>query len=521
MDLTICQNTKIYVNIPVSIEEDKIYKYNPNSEYYNNSCYPDNIECDNENILDERKNEFNNSLSLCEINCIYKDYDISTKNVICECNIKTEFSSLSEIINKKDNNRLLYYIKNLESSDSMEKNTDNPENSDSVEENTDNPENSDSMETNTDNPENSNSMETSIETNSDTSEELASSGDSSDYIFILNKEKTIDEIFDHYHQELVNKNINMEQDTIIQGEDLLFQATTSERQLNYINDDSYDNSISCIDLFECEEALKEKYGIEEPLIILKLDIKRDDTNSTQVEYQVFNPNTLAKLDLSVCYQKQVNIYVPINLDQNLLDLANQLNNQEYDLFDSSDSFYNEICTPYTSINDTDVILNDRKNDFYMENITFCEEGCEYENFDFETNRAKCQCVTKLEVKSEEEVEFSPNKILQNFYNVEKYTNIKIFICYKLVFNLNNLKLNLGSYILLSISLLYIIIMGINFMTFKNKIGKFVDKVIGEYQNLMRNLKKYKEKNSDKKQHNTNNDSSNIKVYKKEKKSKIC
>ena len=72
LNLKFCQETKIYINIPVSIDEEKIYKYDPNSEYYNNSCYPDNLECENENILEERKTEFNNSFSLCEANCIYK-----------------------------------------------------------------------------------------------------------------------------------------------------------------------------------------------------------------------------------------------------------------------------------------------------------------------------------------------------------------------------------------------------------------------------------------------------------------
>ena len=375
-------------------------------------------------------------------------------------------------------------------------------------------------ETNTEHLENINTMESSIITDTDNSEEITSSGQLNDDNFKLNKEKSIDEIFEHYQHELVNKHINMEKDTVVEGEDLLFQATTSERQMDYINDDTYDNNISCIDLFECEETLKEEYGIEEPLIILKLDIKRNDTNSTQVEYQVFNPNTLEKLDLSKCNEKHVNIYTPIDLDLNIIELAKQLKEQDYDLFNSSDPFYNDICCSYTSVNNTDVLLSDRKKDFYIENLTLCEEGCEYEDFDFETNKVKCQCETKLEVKNEEEVKFEPNIIIQNFYKIEKYTNIRVFICYEAVFDLNKIKINSGSYILLSIALLFIIIMIINFFTFKNKIGNFVDKIINEYQNLVKNLRKYKEKSNNKKQNKAKNESNSKNLfYQKGKKTK--
>ena len=64
---------------------------------------------------------------------------------------------------------------------------------------------------------------------------------------------------------------------------------------------------------------------------------------------------------------------------------------------------------------TDVILNDRKKDFYISNITLCEENCEYEEFNIETSKAKCNCNVKKEIKSEPyKVIFSQNKIIENF-----------------------------------------------------------------------------------------------------------
>ena len=39
LDLSFCDNAKIEINIPVSIDEDKLYKYEPESNYYNDRCF--------------------------------------------------------------------------------------------------------------------------------------------------------------------------------------------------------------------------------------------------------------------------------------------------------------------------------------------------------------------------------------------------------------------------------------------------------------------------------------------------
>ena len=41
-------------------------------------------------------------MSLCEKNCQYKEYNLKTKKIICECNIDNKsFVSLEDIINKE------------------------------------------------------------------------------------------------------------------------------------------------------------------------------------------------------------------------------------------------------------------------------------------------------------------------------------------------------------------------------------------------------------------------------------
>ena len=46
-----------------------------------------------------------------------------------------------------------------------------------------------------------------------------------------------------------------------------------------------------------------------------------------------------------------------------MTLYNELKDLGYNLFDSNDKFYNDICIPYTSPNGTDILLSDRKKIF--------------------------------------------------------------------------------------------------------------------------------------------------------------
>jgi hypothetical protein len=237
---------------------------------------------------------------------------------------------------------------------------------------------------------------------------------------------------------------------------------------------------------------------------MKVDIKRDDTISTQIEYQIFNPINLQQLNLSYCDNSKIIVYPPINLNKKTYNLAKHLKDQGYNLFNSNDYFYNDICSPFNSFNDTDVLLKDRKNDFYIQNITLCEENCEYEDFNLESLKAKCRCDVKVEVNSDKtKVKFYPNRLADNFYKIEKYANIKVFICYDLVFDIQRLKRNYGSYMIICISLLFIILMIINFFTINIKIRRIIQLFISQFNSMIKklNLKEKEIEKLKKKKHN--------------------
>ena len=314
---------------------------------------------------------------------------------------------------------------------------------------------------------------------------------------ITNKKEVIDTVIELLNEGIKNKTLNTSDDTIITGINITFHITSPGKQKEYIENNLY-NNISSIYLNECENKLKGYYHIDEPLIIMKIDIKRNDTISTQVEYEILNPKNGDKLNLSLCENIKINIYAPVDIDSDTFDLISQMKEQGYDIFNPNDSFYNDICTPYSSINGTDVNINDRKKDFYNSNITLCEETCEYKSFDVNTLKVNCECDAKSKINTDtDDVGFSANILLKNFYSFNKYTNYKVLKCYNLVFNLKRLKKNIGSYFIIFILICFIVVLSFNFSTQKNNYEKMFKKVIHSNsiikQKATKRIKKTKEK----------------------------
>ena len=74
------QNTNINIKIPVSINEENLYKHDPENEYYTDICNPSTTESGTDILLNDRHIEFNaNNMSLCEKNCKYIEYNNDNK----------------------------------------------------------------------------------------------------------------------------------------------------------------------------------------------------------------------------------------------------------------------------------------------------------------------------------------------------------------------------------------------------------------------------------------------------------
>ena len=124
------------------------------------------------------------------------------------------------------------------------------------------------------------------------------------------------------------------------------------------------------------------------------------SNEKSIQYEVYAPGQSQKLDLSVCSNTKIEIYYPIELDEETKKLYEALKKQGYDLFDKNSKFYKDICTPYKSEDGTDIILADRNNDFFAKHEIVCQANCDYSSYSSNTKFVKCTCnvVEELRLK---------------------------------------------------------------------------------------------------------------------------
>ena len=103
LDLNYCKDIFVELNIPVSIDEDNLYKYDPNSDYYNDECTQSTSEDGTDILISDRQSEYNNNnLSLCQNNCSFNGYEKDTKKVLCDCEVRTKITLVTEIIDDKN-----------------------------------------------------------------------------------------------------------------------------------------------------------------------------------------------------------------------------------------------------------------------------------------------------------------------------------------------------------------------------------------------------------------------------------
>ena len=135
LNLSICQNTKIDISIPVEITED-LDKLNSSSAYFNDICYTSTSDSGTDISLADRKKEFtDNNKTLCEENCDFTKYNYETGKAVCSCGIKINIPKMSEIsfdknklfdsftdINNIINYKIMKCYKNLLKKDGFKKN---------------------------------------------------------------------------------------------------------------------------------------------------------------------------------------------------------------------------------------------------------------------------------------------------------------------------------------------------------------------------------------------------------------
>ena len=441
ISIDVCINYNIPINYisSVDINEEEINKYNPFSDYYNDDSL------DSLTIYKRKKDYNGQNLSLCQTNTNFTLYNSTSKIVTCNGYIlKTNFTKNVELLDK--------FILPEMPTEQIHSETTN------IDIDEDNDTNIDSNK-GIDTDENSILYNTSGIINN-----------ISEFINILIKNQNettgdaasiftglLKAITDGSLSNLVNQVVDEESSMKIPVNNDMYELSTLKKQ---------SEELTYVDLGDCEEKLRIKHGLgDQKLLILKVDHNVTGFKIPIIEYVILSENGRINIDLNECKDININLLIPVKLNTSMLYLYNPDN-----------EFYNDICTQHTSDGGTDMTLFDRQDQYNIQNMSVCESGCEFKNYDETTGKVKCECPIKTEQNF---YGIDPDKLLNKFKNVKQIINIMIVKCVKLVFSSDGLKKNIGSYIIIGITtvsiILTILFYKVGLVSFKNFINEIINK----------------------------------------------
>ena len=253
-------------------------------------------------------------------------------------------------------------------------------------------------------------------------------------------------------------NLENGEDDVFEDEKMTVTLTTTQNQK-----DNSNNNMTIIDLGECEYLLRKEYNIPDNdlLYMKKIDVIQEGMKIPKVEYDVYsklNGSRLVKLNLTICQNSKVSLSVPITISESL------------DKLNSSSGYYNDICYAATSDGGTDISLKDRKKEFVENNKSVCQEDCDFSEYDYNTQKAKCSCkVKESSSTSLADMKINKTKLYENFVDIKNIANIKLMVCYKELLSIKGIKNNIAFYVTVPIIIFHIIVIILFYIKQKNKI----------------------------------------------------
>ena len=251
-------------------------------------------------------------------------------------------------------------------------------------------------------------------------------------------------------EELTSSNFNTSE--VDKGESIVIKQKDSTITISSSENQKKEKSKNTtnIDLGECEDKIKEEYHIpkDKSLYILKIDINQEGLQIPKIEYEVYYPlfgGSLVKLNLTACSDSKIDLSIPVVLTENI------------EKMNSSSDYYNDICYTTTSVNGTDISLSDRKKEFVNNNLTVCEEDCDFSDYDYDLGKAVCSCKVKTNSTAKIiGVTIDKDKLYNSFTDFKNIANVKVLKCYKLIFGIDAYKYNYANLILIFVIFLFFI-----------------------------------------------------------------
>ena len=186
----------------------------------------------------------------------------------------------------------------------------------------------------------------------------------------------------------------------------------------------YDN-LTYINTQDCEYILrkKNKIGLNEEIMLLKIEYSVDEFRIPIIEYVIFSQDG-TELNVGDCDYMNFIYSIPVNINESFVYKYNP------------DSAYNnELCFQFTTEYNTDITLYDRRKEFNDKNLSLCESNCKF--LSYENNRVKCECPVKIYFNEFlYENESSKNNLIFRFHdNHEQSTNFSVLKCFKMLFSI--------------------------------------------------------------------------------------
>ena len=254
-----------------------------------------------------------------------------------------------------------------------------------------------------------------------------------------------DEIIKNIGEDIINKKINLynnenNSNLKIKKEDTLYQITTSDKE-----NSNKETNISSLILGDCEDILKEKYKIDKnkALIILKIEYYKPENLIPIIGYEIFDPDTKEKLNLTYCNNVTINLNIPVSIDENNLFK-----------YDPNNEYYSDECNPYTTKDGTDILLNDRHNEYNNNNLSICENNCTLKDYEKVSQKVVCECKVKYKQIVISEI-MNDSKILSYNFTEKGQSTMLSMKCVYTLFTTDGFLSNIASYILIFFIIFFI------------------------------------------------------------------
>ena len=260
--------------------------------------------------------------------------------------------------------------------------------------------------------------------------------------------------------ELINKIIDENKTFIMkEREDIHILSSLSDnlKQINY----------SSINLGDCEKLLRNEYNLKEKEEIILYEVEHyiEEFNIPIIEYALFTEDGSRQINLSLCDNMNILIYIPVSIDENDLDKYNPLSD-----------YYNNDCNKQSTEEGIDMTLYDRKNIFNNDNYSLCEKNCSFINYNNETKKVECDCHIKNDMNYYSD-NISKEELLSKIENEKSNSNLKVIKCLNKVITPEEIKSNSGFYLLLFIIIIFVIIFFIYYCKGKQLLINNINEII--------------------------------------------